>query len=149
MQTHYQRIGGEAVIQALVDRFYQLMDELPEAYGIRKLHAADLSGANRKLFEFLSGWMGGPPLYTDKYGHPMLRQRHLPFPIGDAERDQWLMCMRMALDDVVDDAVLREELYAAFVKVADHMRNQTGHPHHHPSLRPVVSGVQIQHPREE
>ena len=125
MQTHYERIGGDAQVRALVDRFYQLMDELPEAWEIRKLHPADLSTSRQKLYEFLCGWMGGPPLYTEKYGHPMLRRRHLPFPIGQRERDQWLMCMRPALDDVVDDVRLREELYSAFVRVADHMRNQT------------------------
>lgn len=126
MQTHYERIGGDAQVRALVDRFYQIMDELPEAWEIRKLHPVDLTTSRQKLYEFLSGWMGGPPLYTEKYGHPMLRRRHLPFPIGQRERDQWLMCMRQALDDVVADARLREELYAAFIRVADHMRNQPG-----------------------
>jgi hemoglobin len=129
MQSHYQRIGGETKIRALVGRFYQLMDELPETYGIRKLHAEDLSGSGQKLFEFLSGWMGGPPLYTEKYGHPMLRARHLRFAIGNDERDQWLHCMQLALDDVVEDARLRAELYQAFVKVADHMRNRVGPAH--------------------
>jgi hemoglobin len=130
-QTHYQRIGGEAQVRRLVDRFYDHMDELPEAWGIRKLHAQDLSGSRQKLFDFLSGWMGGPQLYVQKHGHPMLRRRHLPFPIGETERDQWLMCMRLALDEVVPDARLRDELYAAFVKVGDHMRNQApGRPPH-------------------
>ncbi|MCX7672979.1 MAG: group II truncated hemoglobin [Thiobacillaceae bacterium] len=124
MLTHYQRIGGEPKVRALVERFYQLMDELPEAWDIRRLHPADLTHSRQKLFEFLSGWMGGPQLFVEKYGHPMLRRRHLPFPIGTRERDQWLMCMRAALDDVVEDARLREELYAAFVRVADHMRNR-------------------------
>jgi len=124
--THYQRIGGETVIRRLVDRFYQLMDELPEAYGVRKLHAEDLSGSNQKLFEFLSGWMGGPQLYVQKHGEVFLRRRHLPFPIGDAEREQWLMCMHRALEEVVTDTALRADLYQAFVKVADHMRNQPG-----------------------
>lgn len=129
MQTHYQRIGGEAKVRQLVDRFYQIMDELPEAYGIRKLHAEDLSGSGQKLFDFLSGWMGGPQLYMEKHGHPMLRARHLPFSIGNDERDQWLMCMRQALDEVVEDNRLREELYQSFVKVADHMRNRMGPTH--------------------
>ena len=122
--THYQRIGGEEQVRALVQRFYQLMDELPEAYGIRKLHAADLQGANDKLFKFLSGWMGGPQLYVEQYGHPMLRRRHMPFAIGEAERDQWLLCMNQALSEVVEHVDLREELSAAFAKVADHMRNR-------------------------
>jgi len=123
-QTHFQRIGGEEKVLALVQRFYQLMDELPETYGIRKLHAADLQGATDKLFKFLTGWMGGPQLYVDQYGHPMLRRRHMPFAIGDTERDQWLLCMNHALDDVVEDPELRQELSAAFAKVADHMRNR-------------------------
>lgn len=132
MQTHYQRIGGEAKIRELVDRFYQHMDELPETYGIRKMHAQDLSGSRQKLFEFLSGWMGGPQLFVQKHGEPMLRRRHLPFPIGDAERDQWLLCMKLALEEVLDDEQLTRELYAAFVKVADHMRNQS------PLVRPPI-----------
>jgi len=123
MQTHYQRIGGEAAIRALVDRFYAHMDELPEAWDIRKMHGPDLTPVREKLYEFLTGWMGGPPLYVDKYGHPMLRQRHLPFPIDNAARDQWMLCMRLALEEVVTDPQLRQELEAAFQKVADHMRN--------------------------
>lgn len=122
--SHYQRIGGADKVRALVHRFYQIMDELPEAYGIRKLHPDDLSGSEDKLFKFLSGWMGGPQLFVQEYGHPMLRQRHLPFPIADAERDQWLMCMRQALLEVVEEEALREELMRALIKVADHMRNR-------------------------
>lgn len=125
-QTHYQRIGGEQKVRALVRRFYELMDGLPEAYGIRKMHAEDLQSANDKLFEFLSGWMGGPQLFVEKYGHPMLRRRHLPFIIGDTERDQWMLCMNHALDEVVEDKALRQELSDAFAKVADHMRNRAG-----------------------
>lgn len=122
--SHYQRIGGAESVRALVRRFYQLMDTLPEAYGIRKLHPAELQSSEDKLFKFLSGWMGGPQLFIEEYGHPMLRRRHLPFVIGDAERDQWLLCMAQALAEVVSDEALRHELYAAFVKVADHMRNR-------------------------
>ncbi|MBZ0093641.1 MAG: group II truncated hemoglobin [Sulfuricellaceae bacterium] len=123
---HYNLIGGEETVRRLVDRFYQLMDELPEAYGIRKLHAADLSSAKEKLFEFLSGWLGGPPLYEQKYGHPRLRQRHMPFAIGEAERDQWMMCMEQAMADVGMDESYREQLKAAFFKTADFMRNREG-----------------------
>jgi len=122
--THYQRIGGEAKVRELVRRFYELMDALPEAYGIRKLHAADLQSANDKLFMFLSGWLGGPQLFVEAFGHPMLRRRHLPFAIGDVERDQWMLCMNQALDEVVEDAALRAALSEAFSKVADHMRNR-------------------------
>ena len=129
--THYQRIGGEAKVRELVGRFYDHMDELPETYGIRKLHAEDLSGSRQKLVDFLSGWLGGPQHYVEKHGQPMLRRRHLSFPIGDSERDQWLHCMGLALDEVVADGQLRAELVQAFAKVADHMRNQGMPPHPH------------------
>lgn len=122
-QSHYERIGGEAAIRKLVNRFYALMDELPESYGIRKMHAEDLSSSADKLFKFLSGWMGGPQLFVQEFGEPFLRRRHFPFTIGTSERDQWLLCMNQALADVVDDTHLRQELSAAFAKVADHMRN--------------------------
>ncbi len=122
--THYERIGGEETLRRLVHRFYAIMDELPEAWGIRKLHAEDLQGSEDKLFKFLSGWMGGPQLYIEAYGHPMLRFRHLPFSIGRDERDQWLMCMDMALNETVADEALRRELLVAFAKVGDHMRNR-------------------------
>ena len=121
--SHFDRIGGADKIRALVRRFYQIMDELPESYGIRKLHAEDLQGSEDKLFKFLCGWMGGPQLYVQEFGHPMLRRRHLPFAISTSERDQWLLCMNTALHEVVQDQQLRDELSAAFAKVADHMRN--------------------------
>lgn len=124
--TPYDRLGGATAIRALVQRFYQIMDELPEAYGIRKLHPQDLQSSEDKLFMFLSGWLGGPPLYVEQYGHPMLRRRHFPFPIGEAERDQWLLCMKLAMDEWVQDAGLRADLYAAFAQLADHMRNKPG-----------------------
>lgn len=124
MTTHYQRIGGEIPLRQLAHRFYEIMDELPEAYGIRKLHPAVLTESATKLFEFLSGWTGGPPLFVEKYGHPMLRRRHFPFQIDADARDQWLLCMRLALEETVADASLRCELHDAFIRVADHMRNQ-------------------------
>jgi hemoglobin len=123
--TPYQRIGGEAALKQLTRRFYEIMDELPETYGIRKIHPADPAESAQKLFEFLSGWMGGPSLFIEKYGPPMLRRRHVHFRIGRDERDQWLLCMKQALEEVLaDDLPLRTELYDAIVRVADHMRNQ-------------------------
>lgn len=123
-QTHYQRIGGEAALRRLTRRFYEIMDELPETYSLRKLHLDTLSGSADKLYAFLSGWMGGPPLFVEQYGPPMLRRRHLPFRIDSDARDQWLLCMKLALEEVVDDASLRCELYDAIARLADHMRNQ-------------------------
>jgi hemoglobin len=121
--SHFELIGGAENIRRLVKRFYQIMDEFPESYGIRKMHAEDLQGSEDKLFKFLNGWMGGPDLYVREYGHPMLRQRHMHFAIDVSARDQWLMCMDMALNEVVEDASFRAELSKAFAKVGDHMRN--------------------------
>lgn len=125
-QTHYDSLGGEAGIRALVDRFYDLMDTSPEAANVRALHAASLKVSREKLYLFMSGWTGGPQLYVERYGHPRLRKRHFPFAIGVRERDEWLWCMDRALadHDAPEDlkASLRERLHA----LADHMRNQPG-----------------------
>ena len=123
-RSHYERIGGAEKVRALVQRFYQIMDATPEMQDLRKMHAASLKGSEEKLFMFLSGWMNGPQLFVEKFGHPKLRQRHLPFAIGDKERDQWMQCMTQAMNDVVEDEVLRKELLAALGKVADFMRNK-------------------------
>ncbi len=121
---HYARIGGEDRIRELVERFYQLMDSLPEACTVRAMHAKDLRGSKEKLFMFLSGWLGGPQLYTEKYGHPRLKQRHLPFAINSEARDVWMQCMVQAMADIGIEEPLRTELEAAFRKTADFMRNQ-------------------------
>lgn len=123
----YELLGGEKALRALVSRFYGLMDTRPEATEIRAMHPEDLRGSEEKLFMFLSGWLGGPPLFVERYGHPRLRARHLPFAIGRAERDAWLGCMREALDELVQDDVLRQRLYAALSDLADHMRNRGEH----------------------
>lgn len=123
--THYHRIGGAEKVRSLVHRFYQLMDELPESYGIRKMHSENLQSSEDKLYKFLTGWMGGPQLYIQEYGHPMLRRRHLHFAISTSERDQWMLCMNMALQEVVEDDILRKELSTALAGIADHMRNQS------------------------
>jgi hemoglobin len=126
--TPFERIGGEAAVRRLVSRFYELMDTLPEAYGIRKLHQPDLSGAAQKLFMYLCGWLGGPQLYVEKYGHPMLRARHLPFAIASAEAEQWMLCMRQAMAEVIGDAALRAALDKALDDLARHMRNRNDPP---------------------
>lgn len=121
--TPYDRIGGETALRTLTTRFYQLMDTLPEAQGIRAMHPADLTSAEEKLFFFLSGWLGGPSLYIERYGHPFLRKRHLPFRIASAESDAWMLCMRLAMEEVVADEQLRASLDESFTNMADHMRN--------------------------
>jgi len=124
--TPYERLGGEVRVRALVDRFYDLMDLEPEFAGIRRLHPTTLDSSREKLFMFLSGWLGGPPLYVARHGHPMLRARHLPFPIGTAERDQWMQCMIRAMEETGVEAGLRAALAAAFAGTADWMRNRPG-----------------------
>jgi len=122
--TFYEAVGGEAGLRRLVDRFYEVMDTDARAAGIRAMHQPDLSEASRKLFMFLSGWMGGPPLYVEQYGHPRLRARHLPFPIGEPERDQWIYCMVRAMHDVGLSEDVMRQLGNALWDVADFMRNQ-------------------------
>ncbi|HEX5127694.1 MAG TPA: group II truncated hemoglobin [Rhodocyclaceae bacterium] len=121
--TPFDVLGGEPAVHALVTRFYDLMDALPEAYVIRKLHPESMAGSRQKLFEFLCGWLGGPQLYIEKYGHPRLRARHLPFLIGVAERDAWLMCMFQAAEEQFPDVAAREKFLEAIAALADHMRN--------------------------
>lgn len=121
-KTLYEVLGRER-IHALVTRFYDHMHERPDAAPIRALHPDDLAHSREKLELFLVGWSGGPPLYVERYGHPRLRARHLPFPIGDAEARQWMDCMRAALDEVISEPHLRSLLEATFGQIADHMRN--------------------------
>lgn len=126
-QTPYELLGGENGVRELVDRFYDYMDAESSAQTVRDMHAKTLRVSRDKLFMFLSGWLGGPDLYIQQYGHPRLRARHLPFSIGEAERDQWMHCMRLALADMSLDEVLKQKLEQAFWATADHMRNRAEH----------------------
>lgn len=121
---HYDGLGGEEGVRRLVDRFYDLMDSAPEAVHVRALHAASLKRSREKLFMYLSGWTGGPPLYEAQYGHPRLRARHLPFAIGARERDEWLWCMEKAMSEQEIAPELRDFLWSRIRQLADHMRNQ-------------------------
>jgi hemoglobin len=125
----FERIGGSITIDRLVESFYSRMDSLHEAKTIRALHAVDLEPVKKVLKRYLTEWMGGPKLYSAEKGHPRLRQRHLGFPIGEAERDAWLLCMTGALQETVGDAAAREEILTLLRKLADWMRNQEGNPH--------------------
>jgi hemoglobin len=121
---HYERLGGEQKIRELVERFYELMDNRDDTRPLRLMHAKDLRVSREKLFMFLSGWLGGPPLYVEKYGHPRLRQRHMPFAVDNQARDQWMRCMVQAMEDIGIEESLRHELETAFYKTADFMRNR-------------------------
>ena len=121
--TPYAWIGGEEKVKALVERFYDLMDLEPRYAALRATHGTTLEQAREKLFWFLSGWLGGPQHYTDRFGHPRLRMRHMPFQIGIRERDQWLACMDQAMGEVGVDETLRARLRDSFFQTADWMRN--------------------------
>lgn len=122
--TLYQRIGGEPVLRAFVTHLYDAMDAMPEVAVVRKMHPKDLSHAREALYLFLSGMLGGPPLYMMKYGHPRLRQRHMRFRIGDSARDQWLLCAETAMAKLEIGEVERNEFTAALTQMANHLRNQ-------------------------
>jgi hemoglobin len=122
--TPYEQLGGDAKVRELVERFYDLMELEPGYAQLRKVHGSSLENAREKLYLFLSGWLGGPSLYTDRYGQPMLRARHLPFAIGEIERDQWMACMGQAMEEVEVPQELREALRTAFYKTADWMRSR-------------------------
>lgn len=124
--TPFERLGGEGAVRTLVDRFYDLMDLEPAYAGLRALHPTPLDGSRDKLFWFLCGWLGGPAHYVQRFGHPMLRARHLPYAIGTAERDQWMACMAQAMHEKGVDAALREPLLQALAGTADWMRNRAG-----------------------
>lgn len=132
----FERIGGALAIDRLVETFYTRMDTLPEARTIREMHAPDLEPIKQVLKRYLCEWTGGPKLYSVEKGHPRLRQRHMGFAIGTAERDAWLLCMGGALEQTVKDLETREEIYGAFAKLADWMRNQADNPHDAGASRP-------------
>ena len=124
--TAFDWIGGEDKVRELVDRFYDLMDLEPAYADLRRSHGSELTRARQNLFWFLCGWLGGPPHYESRFGHPRLRARHMPFAIGTKERDQWLACMDQAMGEVGIDPQLRERLRESFHRTADWMRNTPG-----------------------
>lgn len=119
--TPYEELGGEPVLRRLVDRFYDLMGS--DSPSLRAMHPADDANSRRNLFDFLSGWLGGPQLYMERKGHPRLRMRHAPFTIGTAEAEEWMRCMRGALDDVGVSGALREYIEVKLEQTAQHVRN--------------------------
>ncbi|MBW2245210.1 MAG: group II truncated hemoglobin [Deltaproteobacteria bacterium] len=122
IQSPYERLGGDAGVVRLVELFYDRMDTLPEAATIRALHASDLAPMVDKLSVFLIGWMGGPENYTKRFGRVIIPAAHEPFPIGPSERDQWLLCMRRALEDLKIEDDLAEMLIDGFGRMAEMCR---------------------------
>ena len=125
-ETPFEWMGGESKVRQLVDRFYDLMDLEPQYELLRAVHGSTLDDARDKLFWFLCGWLGGPSYFEERFGHPRLRMRHMPFSIGIAERDQWLACMDQAMTEVGVDPALHERLNQSFFQTADWMRNRAG-----------------------
>ena len=125
-QTAFELVGGEEKLRTLVDRFYDLMELEPEFAGIRAMHPPSTDGSREKLFWFLCGWMGGPDHYIERFGHPRLRARHLPYAIASNERDQWLRCMAWAMQDAGIPEEMQQRLMESFYQTADWMRNQAG-----------------------
>lgn len=124
--TPFMLLGGEVGVRRLVDRFYDLMDLEPAYAELRALHPTPLDGSRHKLYWFLCGWLGGPNHYIERFGHPMLRARHLPYAIGNRERDQWMACMGQAMREVEVPAELVPGLTQALQGTADWMRNRAG-----------------------
>lgn len=122
-QTPYQLMGGETAVRHLANRFYDIMETAPEAKALYAMHPLPLDGIRQKFFEFLSGWLGGPALFEQKYGHPRLRARHLPFEVNEQMREEWMFCMNQALNEVVSDKVLREGIRQSIGQLASHMIN--------------------------
>lgn len=123
-RTPYDALGGESAVREMIEAFYDHMDRDPMFVAVRALHPPDLTGSRQKLFEFISGWLGGPPLYIEKHGHPRLRARHLPFAIDQTARDQWMACMKKAMDERLVTGEVRAFLDARFAQLADFMRNR-------------------------
>jgi hemoglobin len=121
--TPYELIGGEATVRRLADRFYEIMDTDPAAARIRAMHGKDLTQIRQLLFEFLSGWLGGPPLYFQRSEHRCIMSAHRPFAIGEAERDEWMMCMRRAMDECELTPGMRALLDQAFSRMANMFRS--------------------------
>ncbi|MER2491158.1 group II truncated hemoglobin [Catenovulum sediminis] len=121
--TPYEQIGGEQGTYTLANRFYDFMQNDPHAKPLLDIHPQPMDSIRQRFFEFLSGWLGGPPLFEEKYGHPRLRARHLPFKITRLQRDLWMLCMNQALEEVVDNKLLRRQLQASFYQLATHMIN--------------------------
>ena len=122
--TPCELLGGEAPVRTLVERFYDLMDLEPAYAELRATHGSTLDDARQKLFWFLCGWLGGPDHYVERFGHPRLRMRHLPFSIGVKERDQWVACMDQAMRETEVPEALRQRLAQSFMQTADWMRNR-------------------------
>ncbi|MEZ5598360.1 MAG: group II truncated hemoglobin [Pseudomonadales bacterium] len=122
--TSFRAAGGEAGLRRLVDCFYDEMDSLPQAAGVRRMHKASLDESRDKLARFLCGWLGGPRRYAEKYGSMTIPGSHAPFAIGTEERDAWLECMRRAIAEQPWQASFKTYLLKALSVPAERVRNR-------------------------
>ena len=120
----YDIIGGDKVIRAIAHDFYQQMQTRPETQALLAIHRSPIVDSEQKLYEFLSGWLGGPQLYQQKHGHPALRARHMSFAIDESMRDQWLICMRAAIINTIKKPEHQQVIIQAISTLADNMRNR-------------------------
>lgn len=122
--TPYEEIGGADAVRKLSDAFYDVIEE--ESPTLRAMLPASTKNTRTKLSMYLTGWLGGPPLYEEKWGHPRLRMRHMPFAIGTTEAEEWMRCMGVAMERAGVEEPLRTFLEERFGPLAMHMRNQEG-----------------------
>lgn len=123
-ETLYQRLGGNPALEAIASRLYWWMEQLPEAAHVHSLHKMEMDEVRTRLVAFLSRFFDGPDQYRERYGEPLMRRRHMPIPIGPAERDAWMLCMHKSLQDNIADDALRAEVEAKIAAFAEHMRNR-------------------------
>ncbi|SFI57926.1 globin domain-containing protein [Thermoflavimicrobium dichotomicum] len=117
----YEQIGGAKKVRELVEAFYARVQAHPL---LKPIFPEDIQPVMEKQYLFLTQFLGGPPLYTEKHGHPMLRARHLPFPITPSRANAWLECMHQALDEAGITGEARDQIWARVVMAAHHMINQ-------------------------
>lgn len=122
-ETPYLELGGDESVRLLVKTFYDIIEN--ESPLLRDMLPRNLSTTREKLYEYMSGWLGGPPLYSNKRGHPRLRMRHMPFSIGEDEAKEWMRCMSKAIDQRDLSTQLNSFLTTKLADLATHMKNQT------------------------
>jgi hemoglobin len=121
-ETPYEELGGAEPARALADAFYDVIEE--QSPTLRAMLPASTAVSREKLGDYLIGWLGGPPLYVEKRGHPRLRMRHAPFPIGASEADEWMRCMTIAMDRVGVEGTIRSFLVERLEPLSQHMINR-------------------------
>ncbi len=120
--TIYDLIGGESTIRQLVDHFYARIEADPD---LRRIFPDDMEDGKRGQFLFLCQFFGGPQVYNAERGHPRLRMRHDPYPIGRAEREAWLRHMLDAIDETGIEEPMRTTMRDYFVRSSEHLINRT------------------------